>query len=117
MDKLSEANHYYADSPEGDVCTISRQWYEEAKARLAAYEDTEYTPEEVQEFAGAKKDGRLVELPCKIGAKIFEAGALHGKVFQRFASKEDMLTKIIPGWGVRYFTTAEEAEKALKEGL
>ncbi|MDL2254315.1 hypothetical protein LJC49_09675 [Ruminococcaceae bacterium OttesenSCG-928-I18] len=39
MDRLSDVNHYYADSPEGDVCTISRQWYEEAKDRLAAYED------------------------------------------------------------------------------
>ncbi len=32
--------------------------------RLAAYEDTGLTPEEVMELVQAKKDGRLIMLPC-----------------------------------------------------
>jgi hypothetical protein len=35
--------------------------------RLAAYEDTGLTPEEVAELAKAKADGRLMVLPCKVG--------------------------------------------------
>ena len=34
--------------------------------RLAAYEDSGLSPEEVQELAKAKADGRLVVLPCKV---------------------------------------------------
>ena len=39
--------------------------------RLAAYEDTGLSPEQVQELAKAKADGRLVELPCKIGDEVW----------------------------------------------
>lgn len=35
--------------------------------RLAAYEDTGLTPEEVMGLAQAKQDGRMVVLPCKKG--------------------------------------------------
>ena len=34
--------------------------------RLAAYEDSGLSPEEVQKMARAKAEGRLVELPCKV---------------------------------------------------
>lgn len=72
--------------------------------RLAAYED-------------AEESGLLVRLPCKIGARIYEANALFGKVLQRIASKEDILTKIVPGWGTRYFSSEPEAREALGESL
>jgi hypothetical protein len=39
--------------------------------RLAAYEDTGLEPEEVAKLAQAKADGRLVVLPCKVGAEVF----------------------------------------------
>ncbi|MDL2293194.1 hypothetical protein LJC60_01025 [Ruminococcaceae bacterium OttesenSCG-928-D13] len=39
MDRLSDVNYYYSDSADGCTCTISRQWHDEAKARLSAYED------------------------------------------------------------------------------
>lgn len=42
----------------GDACTILLE-------RCAAYEDTELTPEEVQQLAQAKADGRLVLLPTE----------------------------------------------------
>jgi len=37
--------------------------------RLAAYEDSGLSPDEVQELAKAKADGRLVVLPVKVGEK------------------------------------------------
>jgi hypothetical protein len=39
----------------------------EQKERLAAYEDTGLTPEEATDLAQAKRDGRCVVLPCKVG--------------------------------------------------
>lgn len=39
--------------------------------RLAEYEDSGLSPDEVQEFAKAKAEGRLVELPCKIGDEVW----------------------------------------------
>lgn len=70
------------------------KWEEAAWSRLAAYEDTGLTPEEVsalikdwsdlrttigecggidslRELAEADKDGRLVVLPCKVGQRVF----------------------------------------------
>lgn len=38
---------------------------------LGKYEDTGLTPAEVAELAQAKEDGRLVELPCKVGTEIY----------------------------------------------
>ena len=43
----------------------------EAITRLAEYEDSGLTPEQVQELAKAKADGRLVVLPCKVGDTLF----------------------------------------------
>ena len=39
--------------------------------RLAAYEDTGLSLEQVKELAKAKADGRLVELPCKVGDEVW----------------------------------------------
>lgn len=44
--------------------------------RLAAYEDSGLTPEEVQELAQAKADGRLAILPLKVGDTIYRPEAL-----------------------------------------
>jgi len=43
----------------------------EAINRLAEYEDSGLSPEEVQELAKAKADGRLVVLPCKVGDNVY----------------------------------------------
>ncbi len=42
--------------------------------KLSAYEDTGLTPERVAELAAAERDGRLLELPCKVGDKIYRVG-------------------------------------------
>ena len=77
----------------GGNCAMNCKWEEAAWSRLAAYEDTGLTPEEVErskleieagcvkaiartygidinclrKLAEADKDGRLVVLPCKVG--------------------------------------------------
>lgn len=88
--------HFYG--PEclevGGNCAMNCKWEEAAWSRLAAYEDTELTPEEVaalvkdwsdlctiigecggitrlRTLAEADKDGRLVVLPCKVGQRVF----------------------------------------------
>jgi hypothetical protein len=44
----------------------------EAINRLAAYEDSGLSPEEVQELAQTKAEGRLVVLPCKVRDTVYE---------------------------------------------
>ena len=39
--------------------------------RLAAYEDSGLSPEEVRELAKAKVDGRLAIMPCKVGDTVY----------------------------------------------
>ena len=98
---------------------------------LAAYEDSGLTPEQVQELAKAKADGRLMVLPCKVGDTIWKIKA----VFSYFSKPmEDRVERIIissneilvcctsgakfsiGSVGKIVFLTREEAEKAL-EGL
>ena len=113
--------------------------------RLAAYEDSGLSPEEVQKMARAKADGRLVVLPCKPGDVVY---AVSGCLFYRDDSapytpcevvvikktKRGVIMHLRPlcedSAGTRYhrwfpttcigktvFLTREEAEKALQEGL
>ena len=82
----------------GGNCALNCKWEEAAWSRLAAYEDTELTPESVEalklsmmgkaiseitefdglpidrlrELAEADKDERVVVLPCKVGDKLYE---------------------------------------------
>lgn len=81
----------------GGNCAMNCKWEEAAWSRLAAYEDTELTPERCAEFARADaegryivmrdaeqegvallrelaeadKAGRLVVLPCKVGDTVY----------------------------------------------
>ena len=48
----------------------------EAVNRLAEYEDSGLSPDEVQELAKAKADGRLYNLPLKPGDTIYRPEAL-----------------------------------------
>ena len=99
--------------------------------RLASYEDSGLSPQEVRELAKAKAEGRLVVLPCKAGDTIWKIKA----VFSYFSKPmEDRVERIIitnseilvyctsgtkfsvNSIGKIVFLTREEAEKAL-EGL
>lgn len=128
MFKLSQQEHAVQQIDEcGAMIGISRQWYEEAKEKLAAYEDAAEqrrlvifddeegfaTGERLAEIMLAEHDKRLIVLPCKIGADIYTISGHLKKVFKIKAMKEDMLTKIIPIWNKVYFATEPEARKAL----
>ena len=106
--------------------------------RLAAYEDTGLTPEEIKapftedtminlaaqalgvepsrlrELAEADKDGRLVVLPCKVyetdGVRVYEH-AVRGIIY-RTAGGPDFDESTI---GKSIFLTREKAERALQE--
>jgi hypothetical protein len=80
----------------GGNCAMNCKWEEAAWSRLAAYEDTERTPEEIdmdheaaeqlrhlcrncdidrlEELAEADKACRLVVLPCKVGDTVWVTG-------------------------------------------
>ena len=80
----------------------------DALNRLAAYEDSGLSPEEVQELAQAKADGRLVILPCKVG------DTYSGICREIVPDKKGWKTKewIETGAVVRFIVTAElTAEK------
>ena len=68
---------YGENNEHADFITIKKDGYARYRAscegalKLAAYEDSGLSPEEVQELAKAKADGRLVVLPCKIGEKVY----------------------------------------------
>lgn len=108
------------------------------KARLAAYEDTGLTPEEVndavvgaklmakaklvsafgvaaerlRELAEADKEGRLMVLPCKVGDTVY--------TLRRTFCGADVVGETelwwtdIPQLGKTVFLTREEAEEALR---
>lgn len=87
----------------GGNCALNCKWEEAAWSRLAAYEDTELTPEEVpalikdwirlcatiracggidrlRVLAETDRDGRVVVLPCKVGDKLYRVFA--GEIFE-----------------------------------
>ena len=77
--------------------------------RLAAYEDTGATPDELMTYKKAKDGGRLVILPCKIGTEIFR---IEDDYCDRRAN--DMCNEYCNGWD----TTCEDyvGEKEVVRG-
>jgi hypothetical protein len=115
--------------------THSSNWSKPAKeaiARLAAYEDSDLSPEQVRELAKAKAEGRLVVLPYKPGDTVYriisyKCNAVCNKLnacnsFIYNACKAEFY--VCPGtfqlndmgWiGKTVFLSREEAEKAMIE--
>ena len=71
---------------------------QEMLERLYEYENSNLSPEEVQSLAQAKAEGRLIELPCKIGDTVYviygKSKILETKVDLRFWNDDD-------GWILR----------------
>lgn len=94
--------------------------------RLAAYEDTGLTPEEIDsEFVNkvfeenlryhqAEADGRLVVLPCKVGDTVFCCPDEFYK--KKSVTVHEFDYWMIPLVGISVFLTREEAEAALAKG-
>ena len=94
-----------------------------ALEQLAAYEDSGLSPEEVQELAKAKADGRLKILPAKPGDIIYRPAALQVCwVITKVEIYEDGIVFIDDSdnifrpddIGKTVFLTKEEAKKALE---
>lgn len=143
MLKLSETEHAVQQIDEcGAMIGISRQWYDEAKETLAAYEAFNLTLAELAEkleklaaWEAAEQDGRLVVLPCKSGDIIYriytdghgnpdsqEIDALevyyvyvkNGEVGISYDPYDGHLGPVGVGSCWNIYLTREEAEKALE---
>lgn len=129
------ANHVYVDRELVQLC-----WYSEMEEgfrgpaidRLAAYEDTGLTPDELAhavELLKAEKEGRCVVLPCKVGDYvwiIYEGEIYETRVqgISMSASCQDTILHfggypIVTAWGCQIgkvvFLTLAEAEAALEK--
>ena len=123
----------------GGNCAMNCKWEEAAWSRLAAYEDTRLTPEEIdmdheaaeqlrqlcqgcdldrlEELAEADKDGRLVVLPCKVGDtvyRIFNPLSCEPVISAHTLMSVDYIVRWIDKFGKTVFLTREEAEAALE---
>lgn len=102
-----------------------------AVTKLKKYEDTGLEPEELVSLVTAINDDRFVELPCKIGDKVFcfrnHGGKkiIHqGKVSEMlFVHDEGQMKLQIVVWGIargtwgkNIFATLEDAKAALEGG-
>ena len=112
---------------QGQICMLSD--------RLATYEDSGLSPEEVQKMARAKVEGRLVVLPCNVGDTVYriisykcnavcnKLNACNSFIYKGCKQAEFYVCSGTfqfndIGWiGKTVFLTREEAEKALQEGL
>ena len=102
--------------PEAVASFEAKQAKEKAyAAELAAYRSTSLTPEEVQQLADAKAEGRLVVLPeAEIVMALNDWFYCFNDMVFNINSEKSM--KAVLKWGVRqFFGTPEEAEAALKE--
>jgi hypothetical protein len=100
----------------------------EAITRLAEYEDSGLSPDEVQELAKAKADGRMVVLPCKVGDSIYRPEGLKYSVFWTitnvtiypdeivFTDDSDNIFTLDDIGKTVFLTREEAAEKALEVG-
>ena len=128
----------------GGNCAMNCKWEEAAWSRLAAYEDTERTPEEVtalgnlfdyvleesktltgqlallnriRDLAEADKDGRLVVLPCKVGDTVWRIKRTFEEYPDRskpYIEPSGFLLQDIFNICKTVFLTREEAEAALE---
>lgn len=111
---------------EDGTCSARKVW-----ERLKAYEDMvrDISTDRLRELAEADKDGRVVVLPCKVGDTVYfrtydcngtvDLGIQPHKVtaIVGHAIVRGMYTDVglLPGqYGVSWFLTREEAEKALE---
>jgi hypothetical protein len=108
-----------------------------ALQRLAAYEDTGLTSERVAELAKAEAEGRLVGLPCKVGATVYAYDGVFNiiapfkvdmvqlyrryfnKFFANWIENGELISELnfdINDIGKTVFLTRAEAEAALLRG-
>jgi hypothetical protein len=109
---------------DGENCLI---WLDKQFGRLMKYDESGLSPEEVQELAKAKAEGRLLVLPCKVGTRVWVIGqdcdlchdmyteepCLFGDCEYRKVIESVFLPGMTDEFGKTVFLTREEAEKAI----
>lgn len=100
-------------------------FFVEAARRLKQYEDTGLTPEETDKLAKAQEEGRLVELPCKVGEIVYSPdGSLGGSwsgTVKEIVITDDGITLYIQSGGGGFYERASNVRfshtrtEALKE--
>ena len=91
---------------------MKRAFNEDAILKLAG-QALGMSPDRLRELAQAKKEGRLVVLPCEIGSPVYShARKLDGADYVR---ETEFWWSDIPQMGKTVFLTREAAEAALKE--
>ena len=104
---------YLWDKPGGDTVMTNP-----AIRKLAAYEDTGLTPEEVAELARAKAEERIIIMPFRIGEIVYEVIPNNYHTKSRLGKPYIEERKIGYDWlkeiGKSIFATREEAEAALE---
>jgi hypothetical protein len=108
---LAECLYSGGEAEAGILMEISR--------RLAAYEDSGLSPDEVQELAKAKADGRLMVLPCKVGDTVYAIHNIPNSDKKVMVEVQADLFFIVLStcegrFGKTVFLTREAAEKALE---
>lgn len=115
-------------------CSLGCEWEEKAWSKLAHYEDIEEKCIEETTFGFATllrkwkefqddiaqwlewrelaKQGRLVELPCKVGEIVYKL--LEYSQYRFIIKKKHFYYNDIPDFGTTVFLTGEEAEAALE---
>jgi len=99
----------------------------EALEKLAAYEDSGYSPERVKELGQAEVEDRLVILPCELGATVYvlcsnkaapytvKSFAVHpGHLFLICEDPKHKGFSRICSWRETCFPTLAEAERFLE---
>ena len=91
---------------------MKKAFNEDATLKLAG-QILGVTPDRLRELAQAKKEGRLVVLPCEIGSPVYShARKLDGADYVR---ETEFWWSDIPQMGKTVFLTREAAEAALKD--
>lgn len=111
--------------------SITHYKMRDAMVRLAKYEDTGLTPEQVRDLKEAEEQGLLLRLPCKIGKTVYyiqkclAPSCKECRGFTRVDNcyceykarifEQQFSYRHIGGLGYSVFLTREAAEKALAE--
>lgn len=150
MERLTERDEYGNADVRGvrmEIASLALTFTElnnltNALNRLAAYEDTGFTPEEISQqrfFIAALKDpeklarlrdivladeaGRLVVLPCKVGDTVYRVFSVKDREpvvvpceIKTVGQAADLVGKIAEkGWMLSTYLTREEAEEAMRK--
>lgn len=71
IDKMLQYTARYSEPPYGREIAGTAELLLDAASRLLDFYKSGLTPEEISELAKAKRENRLVELPCKVGSSVY----------------------------------------------